>query len=74
MTYIQKLSDLLNPNNIKRRFLELSEEYANIFSLQGHKMKYPFFETYYPRVEEVTEAVNSLSKEEVDQVDYEHVF
>lgn len=59
---------------MKRRFLELSEIYAAMFSSRRYKMKYPFFKTYYPTVDEVAAVVAELDREELLHIDHEELF
>lgn len=37
-------------------------------------MKYPFFKTYYPTVDEVSAVINELDREDLANIDHEEVF
>jgi hypothetical protein len=72
--YIDAIVNILEENNIKRRFLELSEIYAGIFSTMRFKMRYPFFKSYYPTVDEVERVIEELDREELMNIEYEELF
>jgi tetrahydromethanopterin S-methyltransferase subunit B len=72
--YIDAIVKILEEANVKRRFLELSEIYAGMFSSHSYKMKYPFFKSYYPTVDEVAAVIAELAREDLLQLDHEEVF
>jgi tetrahydromethanopterin S-methyltransferase subunit B len=45
-----------------------------MFSSPRHKMKYPFFKTYYPTVDEVAAVIFELHREDLVLIDHEEVF
>lgn len=45
-----------------------------MFSCGKYKMRFPFFKTYYPTVDEVAEVLAELDRDELLLIDYEQLF
>ncbi len=75
--YIQALIQILDSSNPKRKYIEYSIKYAELFTFEGgFKISYPLFsqKMMYPTLTDFVQTINCLSADELKKVNLTTVF
>lgn len=73
LPYINLLKDFLSPDNLKRIYIELSNQYAAMFTFENFKIEPPLYPTYkyYPGLFDIESVFDKLSNKELLEIDIE---
>lgn len=75
--YLVELMNLLQKDNLKRKYIEYSIKYADLFTFKdGYKIEYPLFSggRDYPSLNDFTETINCLSSKELTKINHKAMF